>query len=347
RFLLFLFLLIVVILFGTRTAVSYYVDALWYSSLGYRAVFWKSISLEWTVFAVFLVCTFGALYGWFAILMRLCGPELRSAGTLRFGNRIIELPVESVLRIGALVGAVLIALATAVSMMADWPRFALYWYQPTQAAGVRVPFFGRPLGFYLFSLPVWQSIAGWLLMIAVLVCAIAVVFVVISGGAQLIERHRFDQDAPVPWRAISISAAFLLLVIAVRVYIGRLELLLEDHTVFGGVTYTDAHVNIGGMLVVCIALILGAALALINLGSRPRLRWLVLAPVPAIACYIIVQLAGWYVGNFIVKPNQLVREQPYIAFNIDSTRKAFALDRLVQHQFPAETSLDAADPSHN
>ena len=132
-----------------------------------------------------------------------------------------------------------------------------------------------------------------------------------------------------------------------RVYIGRLEMLLEDHTVFGGVTYTDAHVTIGGMLAVCIALIAGAAIALINLAARPRIRWLILAPIPAIVCYFLVQIAGWYVASFIVKPNQLVREQPYIANNIDFTRKAYALDRLVQHQFPAETTLEAADPANN
>ena len=62
--------------------------------------------------------------------MRLSRPELRSAGTIRFGNRIIQLPVEGALRMGALIGAVLISLATAASMMADWPKFALYWYQP-------------------------------------------------------------------------------------------------------------------------------------------------------------------------------------------------------------------------
>ena len=347
RTLLLLLVLLFLIIFSARTAVSYYVDALWYSSLNFRAVFWKTLGLEWTVFAVFLVATFAALYGWFAILMRVCRPELQGAGTIRFGNRIIDLPVQRVLHTAALIGAVVISLATAASMMSDWPKFALYWFQPHPAGAVLDPIFARPVGFYLFSLPVWQSVSGWLLMIAVLVCAIAVVFVVISGGAQLIEQHRFDHTAPLPWRAISISAALLLLVVALRVYIGRIELLLEDHTVFGGVTYTDAHVQITGMFLVCIALVIGAAIALINLGSRPRLRWIVLAPVPAIASYFIMQISAWYVGSFIVKPNQLVREQPYIAFNIDSTRRAYALDRLVQRQFPAETTLDAADPDHN
>ena len=186
-FILFL-LLVALAVFSARTAISYYVDALWFSSLGYRAVFWRSLSLEWVVFGLFLVATFAALYGWFAILMRLSRPELRSAGTIRFGNRIIQLPVEGALRMGALIGAVLISLATAASMMADWPKFALYWYQPHQATGIADPIFGRSLGFYLFTLPVWQSIAGWLLMIAVLLCAISVVFALISGGAQLIDQ---------------------------------------------------------------------------------------------------------------------------------------------------------------
>jgi uncharacterized membrane protein (UPF0182 family) len=346
RLLILVLLLIALIAFSSRTAISYYVDALWFASLGYRAVFWKSLSLEWVVFGVFFAATFVALYGWFWILMRICRPELSSASTIVIGSRTIQLPVEGVLRTGGLIGAVLISLATAASMMADWPKFALYWFQPSQAGGVVDPIFGRPLGFYLFSLPAWQSVAGWLLMIAILLCAIAVVFVLISGGAQLVER-RFDHAAPLPWRAISIAAAFLLLVVAVRVYIGRLEMLLEDHTVFGGVTYTDAHVNIGGMLAVCLTLVVGAAIALINLASRPRIRRLVLAPIPAIACYFIVQIAAWYVASFIVKPNQLVREQPYIANNIDFTRKAYALDRLVQHEFPAETTLEAADPANN
>jgi uncharacterized membrane protein (UPF0182 family) len=341
-----LIVLFVFLALGSRTAISYYVDALWFSSLGYRSVFLKTLNLQWAVFAIFFAATFLALYGWFRLLMLMCRPELHTAGTIVIGTRTIRLPVEGALRAGALVAAALISLATATSMMADWPKFALYWFQSPVAAGVSDPVFGRPLNFYLFSLPVWQSISGWLLMLAVLACAIAVLFVLISGGAQLVER-RFDDAAPLPWRAFSIAEAFLLLVVASRVYIGRLELLLEDHTVFGGVTYTDAHVTIGGMLFVCLALIAGAAIACINLLARPRIRWLILAPIPAIACYFAVQIVAWYVAGFIVKPNQLVREQPYITWNIEYTRRAYALDRVIPQKFPAETTVEAADAVNN
>ena len=49
-----------------------------------------------------------------------------------------------------------------------------------------------------------------------------------------------------PWRGLSIAFAFLLLILAMRVYLGRFEQLFDDHTIFGGVTYTDAHVTLTG-----------------------------------------------------------------------------------------------------
>jgi len=346
RLLILIIALLAIVLLCGRTAISYYVESLWFESLGYAGVFWKTLGMQWTVFAIFAAATFIGLFGWFLILMRVCQPDLRNAGTIVIGNRTFNLPLEGALRMGALLLALLISLATGASMMADWPRFALYWFQAHPTSGVADPIFSKPLGFYLFTLPVWQTVSGWLLMIAIMACATAVLFVVISGGSRLSARG-FDSSTPLPWRTFSIAVAFLLLIVGMRVYIGRFEQLLADHTVFGGVTYTDAHVILGGLLIVCIALVLGAAIACINLVSRPRMRWLVLAPIPAILCYFAVQIAGWYVASFIVKPNQLVRELPYIAHNIDFTRQAYALDRVTQHEFPAETTVEATDAANN
>ena len=346
RIWLFLFLVIVVLLLSTRTAVSYYVETLWFESLGYGGVFWKTITLSWTVFGLFALATFLVLYGWFRLLLHVAAPDLRSAGTMVIGRRVINLPVEGAMRIGGLLAAIFIALGTGAAMKSEWPRFALYWFQPAASSGPADPIFSRPLTFYLFTLPAWQTVSGWLLTLAILMAASGVFLVLISTGSRL-KDGAFDGSVPLPWRTFSIAAAFLLLVIATRVFIGRIELLLGDHTVFGGVTYTDAHVILGGMLVVCCALILGAAIAALNWITRPRLSWLVLAPVPAVVCYVIVQIAAWYVSSFIVKPNQLVREQPYIAHNIEFTRQAYGLDRITQNEFPAEVAVQAADPANN
>ena len=158
---------------------------------------------------------------------------------------------------------------------------------------------------------------------------------------------RLSRHVTLPWRGLSIAFAFLLLILAMRAYIGRFERLLEDHTIFGGVTYTDAHITLTGMLVVCAALVLGAVIAVINAVRVPRGRWLVAAIVPAAVCYIAVQVVGWYVSSFIVKPNELVREKPYIVFNTELTRQAYGLNRVSQREFPAETTVESADSANN
>jgi len=132
-----------------------------------------------------------------------------------------------------------------------------------------------------------------------------------------------------------------------RTYVARFERLFDEHTIFGGVTYTDAHVMLPGILAVCVALVLGAAITTINVVAVPRARWLVAAVAPAAICYLVLQIFGWYVSSFIVKPNELVRERPYIAYNIELTREAYGLDRLAQREFPAETTVEAADPTNN
>ena len=347
-----LFLLILVVLavifFGGRTALSYYVDALWFGSLGYGSVFWKTLGLQWGIFAAFTAATFLILFGSFLALKRAHLPDLPSGHTIFIGGQPLKLPVEPVLRLIALGISLVIAAATGASMMVEWPTLALFWYAPRATGGVSVidPIFGKPLNFFLFALPAWQLIAGWLLTLAVIICFLAVIFVLITGGSRVIA-GRLSRYVALPWRGLSITFAFLLLIVAMRVYIGRFELLLEDHTIFGGVTYTDAHITLTGMLIVCAALVLGAVVAAVNAVRTPRGRWLVAAILPAAVCYIALQVVAWYVSSFIVKPNELVRERPYIVYNTELTRQAYGLNRVAQREFPAETTVDAAEPANN
>src|SRR5271157_1855215 len=344
------FLLILAVLagifFGGRTALSYYVDVLWFGSLGYGDVFWKTLSLQWGIFAAFTAATFLILYGSFLALKRAHLPDLPSGHTIFIGGQPLKLPVEPVLHLIALGVSLVIAAATGAGMMVEWPTLALFWYAPRTTGGVVDPIFGKPLDFFLFALPAWQLILGWLLTLAVITCVLAVFFILVTGGAGVLA-GRLSRHVTLPWRGISITFAFLLLILAKRVYISRFERLLDDHTIFGGVTYTDAHVTLTGMLVVCAALVLGAVIAAVNAVSMQRGRWLVAAILPAEVCYVALQPVAWYVSSFIVKPNELVREKPYIVYNTDLTRQAYGLNRVSQREFPAETTVDAAEPENN
>jgi uncharacterized protein len=333
------------IFFSAKTGLSYYVDVLWFGSLGYGEVFWKTLSLQWGIFAAFAAATFVFLFGSFLALKRAHLPDMPSGHTIYVGGQPLKLPVEPVLRLIALGVSVVISLGTGASMMAEWPTLALFWYAP-QSSNITEPIFGKSVDFFLFTLPAWQLLAGWLLTLAVITCLLAGFFILITGGTRVLA-GRLSRYVGLPWRGLSIAFAFFLLVIALRVYISRFELLLEDHTIFGGVTYTDAHVMLTGLLVVCVALVLGAAVAVVNAFREPRGRWLIASVVPAVVCYLALQGVAWYVSSFIVKPNELVREKPYIAYNTELTRRAYGLTGVTQREFPAETTIEAAEPASN
>ncbi len=346
RTFLFLLAIVAVIVFGSRTALSYWVDLLWFRSLGYGEIFWKTRGLEWGVFTAFTVVTFLILYGAFSALKRAHATDLPSEHTIFIAGNPVNLPVGPALRLIAIGISIVIALATGAAMQAQWPTLALYWYAPRVTGSVTDPIFARPLNFYLFTLPAWQLFAGWLLTLAVLTCILSVVFVLIAGSSRAIG-GRFNSGISLPWRGLSITLGFLLLVLAMRVYLGRFELLFDHHTIFDGVTYTDAHVSLTGLLFVCVALVLGALIALAGGIFRPRGRWLLAAIVPAVVCYVAVGVVSWYVSSFLVKPNELVREQPFIVHNIEMTRTAYGIDRFARREFPAETTVGATDPANN
>jgi hypothetical protein len=325
--------------------VSYYVDALWFDSLGYAAVFWTRLNLQAEIFGSFALITFVTIYGVYLAIKPSRLAEI-IGGRILINRQWVRLPIDPIAKLAALGLAIVSAIAVGASMMSSWSTLALFWHAPPDT-GVLDPIFARPLGFYLFTLPAWQLIAGWLQTLTIIACLIAALFVLLIARASGLIERGFGAAQFRLWRGFSISVAALLTIMALREYLGRFELLFQDQTIFAGVTYTDAHVTLPGNLLICGALLVGAAIAATYAVLALRPQWLPLSIAPAVICYVIVGLIAWYVANFIVKPNQLVRERPFIEHNIEMTRRAYALDRIEPHPFPADTDVEALDAANN
>src|ERR1700693_2722099 len=115
-----IFVVLAAVVIASRTTLSYYVDALWFGSLGYGDVFWKTLSLQWGIFTTFAAATFLILYGSFLALKRACLSDLPSDHPILIGGQPVRLPVDRVLRLIALGVSLAIAVATGASMMAEW-----------------------------------------------------------------------------------------------------------------------------------------------------------------------------------------------------------------------------------
>ncbi len=117
RLFLLVLAILAIVIFSSRTALSYYVDALWFGSLGYGDVFRKTLTLQWVVFAAFFAVTFLFLYGWFLALRRAYQSDLPDDYRIVIGGQPLKLPVAGILHLLGLVVSLLIAVVTGASMM--------------------------------------------------------------------------------------------------------------------------------------------------------------------------------------------------------------------------------------
>ncbi len=336
----------VVIFILVRVALSYWLDLLWFSSLGYSEIFWRTLGMESAIFAVFSVATFLILFLALKAIRGSAQATLPRAREIMLqGGRTLNISIDPVLRIATWVVSLLAAFVSGSSMLSDWPTFALFLHAP-RTTTITDPIFARPLSFFLFTLPALQTVVDWLLTLSIVVGIAALLITAIAGSARALNKDSRFKSPPL-WRPLSMALAFFLLVLAANTWISRFQALLDHHTIFDGANYTDVHITLPGLLFVCAALILGALLAAFNAFRNAGGRGLLLAAAPVVVTYIILTAVGSYVSSFIVKPNELDRETPFIAHNIELTRSAFGLDRFQQREFPAETTVAATDPANN
>jgi uncharacterized membrane protein (UPF0182 family) len=148
--------------------------------------------------------------------------------------------------------------------------------------------------------------------------------------------------------ATSSTLAAFLLAFAWRVYLSRFPYLWSDHQTFSGPNYTEANYLLPAITFVAVALVVAALLALVNAFTKRGIRLLLLAvAIPAVVYVVGVVLVPAYVNSFIVKPNELGRETPYIEHNIAWTRRAFGLEQIESREFEAEPSIEALNLSAN
>src|ERR1700688_5271489 len=121
-----------IVLISGASTLSYYVDALWFESLGYASVFWTRLTLQAAIFLAFALTTFLVLYGVFWALKPARFGEL-IGDTIYINQQPLRLPIDPVLNLVALGLPLLVSAVTGTSMMARWTTLALYWHAPHTA----------------------------------------------------------------------------------------------------------------------------------------------------------------------------------------------------------------------
>jgi uncharacterized membrane protein (UPF0182 family) len=320
--------IVVIILIAALQSISFYVESLWYGSLGFASVYWYRLRTQSLLFLTVTIVTAFVLWVIFRLVTPPAGYTRRPF--LQLGQEAILIPTRDTLKRAALPVAIVVGVFFGVSFSADWSTYAAF-INRTATPGISDPIFGRSLSFYLFTLPVLESVAGWLLGISV-IGLIAAILLSIT-------------DVTAAFKGVSLGVTLVLIAVAFQAYVSRYAFLYDENSLFSGVRYVDDKINIPGLSFLIGALLVGAVIAAANIRAG-RIRNLGFAiGVPVLTYLMAGVLAPFYVTTFVVRPNELVRERPYIRNNIQSTRKAFALGRIEEIPFEPRLTNAVFDPS--
>lgn len=330
-----LLLLVVAPLF--TDGVNLLVDWLWFGSQGYRVIY-KNILFSQIGLSGFAGIGFIVLVGANVIIAR--------AVAERYGYRVfggtIELPGLDRLT-GAFRWIIWLAVLLIGYAVGQWA--ALHWQdyllaEHSVSMQQTDPIFHIDLGFYLFKLD-YHWFLYHLGLVVVIFCLIGTgVVYLLEGGVWVTPRG--PNVAPAARTHLMALAAILFLLLAYRARLAMYGLLYSSRGVVFGAGYADVHATLPALRIMLLLCVL-TALALAYGALRGRLR-------PAVYCVIALALVGIFgvnvypgiVQHFIVTPNELDKERPYIANAIEFTRKAYALDRFREHHFSASSDLTAA-----
>ncbi|MDP9320498.1 MAG: UPF0182 family protein [Chloroflexota bacterium] len=331
-------LFLVPLVFGP--IVGFLTDLLWFRSLGLEDVFLRRYTAGFWAFVVFLIAFFLIAVPNLYFALRPQVPRIvvdtdapRRAGALALTLRLMPLLLIPSFFFGLAGGD-------------EWDSL-LRWLNGVPF-GTTDPVFGRDIGFYFFTLPVLEFVRGWLLAAVILIAIGVVGLYVVRGvigvatqplaGADIGVSARNALALARPARAhLSILGGLFLALIAFGYLLDQFDLLFRDETVLTGAGFTSITARLPALQILTVVVAIAAIATFANAFFRTL--W-VLAGTLGLWLVASILLLGVYpslIERFVVTPDQLNKEKPYIARNIEATRQAYALTAV------DESDIDVAN----
>ncbi len=334
------------------SGVSIYPDYLWFENLNFSPVFWTMLLSKFG---------FGFLIGLLLIIIisinLWAAKRLTPGGGSGLGFKAADDYVAQLGLSGRAVNSILIALILILSFVIaskgsdQWNLFLRYLYQ--QPFGSTDPIFNRDIGFYLFSLPFYIFIREGLLVLFVLAGLVTMGWYLKNGALEIEGEFSQEQGTAPSFPKITVSpkvrkhliflGGIIVLLLAWGYHLKIYNLLYSTQGPAFGASYTDVHIKVLAYKALIIVCLVFALLLFYNAFKfRLKLLWLSSA-IWLGAVLVFTILLPYLVQELVVKPTEDTKELPYIAHNIDYTRKAYNLNRIKEVNFEVSDQLSAED----
>lgn len=324
---------------------NFLVDVWWFDSLGYLFFFFQRLLYRYLVFGTVTLFFFLVFFLNFWVASRYLGTttvpsaptDKKSAiqGTkhllraFRTGSMWIYTPLS-----------LLLSIPIALPLFRQWESFLLYLFAPRM--GTTEPVYGKDISYYLFSYPIYTLLQKRLLIAFILLLVALVILYWLERRVLSSQEQRLPRGARVHLSIIII----LIFLIQIGGFVLQRHGLLYTTShmpLFFGPGFTEMRVILP-LIWICLALLLATGFSLVSLLQKQKgLKGFVFFAV-AFVLALAVRYSDYLpntVQKYVVKPNAISKEKPYIANNIEATLAAFNLaDVEIRATNPEKWSVD-------
>lgn len=346
---------IIVLLFVLITILSalsgLYIDWLWFKDLGYERLFWTPFLSKLLIQLIngtmlFALITGTLISGKHAFII-FYNERLRKKLRLveEINRPVLTLNQRKINVTILLISAVISFIVSFIVGFTSW--LDVLSFINSSSFNVYDPIFHKDLSFYVFKLPFLQTIYNAFFTPILILTIITASFYVITGVIKFYTIKIWKRDSikisPTARKHIGILLSILFALKAFGYYLDINKLLYSPEGHVTGAGYTDIHATLPGLKILIVASLAGFILSIISIFFK-NIRFISL-PIPLLLSLSII-LYGIFptlIQSLIVVPNELQKENPYIANEINMTRFAYGLDKIEEKDYPGTKKVSAED----
>ena len=344
-----LILLAILVIIFLGAVIAVYPNWLWFKNLDFAPVFWTMIVARFGLVAVI----------WFVMIVLLAvnlfiAQRLNPTGGQRSAAEFGGIPISGNTLDNLILAAILIVSFFIASRASEQWNMVLSFLnqQPFEKTD---PIFSKDIGFYVFSLPFYMFVREQLLIMLLFAGLVTVIWYIRDGGVQFIGEVILADNRPSSMPKVKIAekvsnhllvlAGIMVLLVALGYHLKAYGLLYSTQGPAFGASYTDVQVRLPVFRVLMVVSVLWSLFLIYN-AFRPKMKLLLISGgVWIVAILVLGNGLPILVQQVVVKPNELAKESPFIAHNIEFTRKAYNLDNIKEVDFETDEELSAEEIS--
>lgn len=344
---------IIIVLALGSTVVEFVTELQWFISMGYLATFLTALKYKTILFVPIALI--------FAVIMKIY-LDVIFAKYIKMGHIEMNDKTKKVnhkkhtwaaMGVGVLLGYIFSA--------ALW--FNLLQLIYGKPFGLNDPIYNMDVSYYLFAVPFLQEVLRLGIMTIIIWVLVTMAFYAIvlqqypptegtvfyinpaNGPLAVMSMIKRDIFASAIKRFAVLGAVFYVL-LGLTFLTMAYGILYSKQGVAFGAGFTDVNVTLRGLQALAIVSFVSAPIFFIGIFKNKK-KWLLSGPIVLFAVGILMGVSSFIVQKWIVEPDELTKESPYLTYNIQYTQRAFGLKDVEINQFPVDQNITSEEISNS